>query len=489
MVCSFIRLISFSCFPSADCSGAHNREPPSSPNFEDTPNTPAPGAVLLPEGHQHSRQSSPPPYSSSRAISAAFQSTIVASAALDCSIKESGDAETPPALLRTSPLSLTDLSEKPLQRSQGAQSSRLPQVLPEPKEAPAASSPPVPAAPVIGEEPFSHLLSNRPAGRAQTPAVCTDATVGDQLWCKPGPSSQQESMSSSSSVSSSDTVIDLSLPNPAVKNLKRFSAVSTFRDPARVARTRSPLTSRQSQRREGKLTPRPTSPRLKGSVDSPSDPLQRRHTWSRLYMEELKQWSVRRPSSAAASDSVSKSLGDLTSEDISCHCESTYRSISRSFISRPTGEQKPAGGREPQPGDNLTQRLRQLASVEPLTAKDFAPECSAGEMPEEAAGARRRSRSHSRVRYIANRTKRAQERQLLQGRSASFSFPTCAGSGSRASPIEERGNPEGACSSAHSTCPSEDPLEQLELLASRSPRASRPLAEADNTEVFFLLRL
>lgn len=207
-------------------------------------------------------------------------------------------------------------------------------------------------------------------------------------------------------------------------------------------------------------------------------------------MEELKQSAVSRLPSAATSACMSKSLGDLTSEDISGHFESTYHSISRSFASRPTREQNPKDRLKPQPADDLTEQLRRLASVEPLTAKDFAVECRAREMEEEAPGVRRTSRSHSRVRYIANRAKKAQERQriqgLIQGRSASFSF---TGSSSRSSPIEERGNPEGACSSAQSTCTSEDLLEQLSLLASQSPRLSRLPAEPDNTEVFFLLRL
>lgn len=201
-------------------------------------------------------------------------------------------------------------------------------------------------------------------------------------------------------------------------------------------------------------------------------------------MEELKQSAVSRLPSAATSACMSKSLGDLTSEDVSGHFESTYHSISRSFASRPTREQNPKDRLKPQPADNLTEQLRRLASVEPLTAKDFAVEFRAREMEEEAPGVRRTSRSHSRVRYIANRAKKAQERQRIQGRSASFSF---TGSGSRSSPIEERGNPEGACSSAQSTCTSEDLLEQL--LASQSPRLSRLPAEPDNTEVFFLLRL
>lgn len=191
-------------------------------------------------------------------------------------------------------------------------------------------------------------------------------------------------------------------------------------------------------------------------------------------MEQLKQAaSSRQPSAAAAASpqSLSKSLGDLTSEDICCRSDSTYLSISRSLVSRPPGQQQPANG--------WTEQLRQLASVEPLTALDL--ECRA-EDPVKGPGLRRTSRSLSRVRYIANRAKKAQERQQLQGSSSSFSLASCAGSSRRRSPIEERGNPEGACTT-------EDLLEQLNLLASQSPTLSQLPADPDNAELFLLLRL
>uniref|UniRef100_A0A674P9T9 Phosphoinositide phospholipase C n=1 Tax=Takifugu rubripes TaxID=31033 RepID=A0A674P9T9_TAKRU len=230
--------------------------------------------------------------------------------------------------------------------------------------------------------------------------------------------------------------------------------------------------------------------------DSPIKQIQRRHTWSRLYMEELKQSSACRPLSATSPDSKSKSLGDLTSEDISCHFDSTYRSISSSFGSRPSREQHPQNSGRHQPASHLTEQLRKLASVEPLTPQDAAVECKEKELEEEAVNGsvvRRTSRSHSRVRYIANRAKKSQERQkiqgLLQGRSASFSFKTCAGSSSTSCPIEDRGTPEGACSGAPSTFTSEDLLAQLNLFARQPPRTSQFHADPDNTDVFFLLRL
>uniref|UniRef100_A0A671XX93 1-phosphatidylinositol 4,5-bisphosphate phosphodiesterase n=2 Tax=Sparus aurata TaxID=8175 RepID=A0A671XX93_SPAAU len=214
----------------------------------------------------------------------------------------------------------------------------------------------------------------------------------------------------------------------------------------------------------------------------------KRHTWSRLYMEGLKQSSASRPSSAATTPtttaSLSKSLGDLTSDDISCNFDSKYRSISRSFIVRPTREQTQKGSPlKSRPSSNLTEQLRKLTNVEPLTASDFAlenrPRESQEETVDETLVRRTSSRSQSRVRYIANRAKKAQERQrlqgLIQGRGASFSLTGSIGDGSSASPIEERGNPEGAC------C--------LTPLGTPSPRQSQSSPDPENSEVFFMLKL
>ncbi|KAI9532743.1 hypothetical protein NQZ68_029309 [Dissostichus eleginoides] len=98
------------------------------------------------------------------------------------------------------------------------------------------------------------------------------------------------------------------------------------------------------------------------------------------------------------------------------------------------------------------------------------------------------SRSQSRVRYIANRAKKAQERQrlqgLAQGRSASFNL----GCGSLTNPIEERGNPEGACCVAQSPCTSLDLLSQLAPLRTPSPRQPQSPPES-NTDWSFVSAL
>ena len=151
------------------------------------------------------------------------------------------------------------------------------------------------------------------------------------------------------------------------------------------------------------------------------------------------------------------------------------------------------------PPSTLTEQLRRLTDVEPLTASDFsspARHSAGGRRPpelqqqqqqqqeaEEPLARRTSSRSQSRVRYIANRAKQAQERQRLQGLAQGRT-------GSNGSPIGERGNPEGACCVARSPCTSHDLLGQMAGL--RAPLPPRPLSappDPDNKEVFFMLKL
>lgn len=359
------------------------------------------------------------------------------------------------------------------------------------------------------------LAEEAEEAQSAVPEVCTDATMNDRLWSKLEPGSHRNSVSSSSSISSSDTVIDLSLPNLARKGL-----TSGRGDPPWVGYRRSaslpPCDTQQVSKsksnpdlQEGiadELRPRPLQPPQEASDDSPGHLTQRRHTWSRLYMEGLKQSAASRPSppaaavTAAATSSMSKSLGDLTSDDIACTFEGKYRSISRSFIVRPAREQLRRGGpQKSRPADHLTEQLRQLTDVEPLTASDFdRANRVSREAEEEAADEslvrRTSSRSQSRVRYIANRAKKAQERQrlqgLAQGRSASFSLTGLGLGGSGASPIEERGNPEGACCVfLPSPCTNLDLLSQLAPPGAPAPPQLRSSPDSQNTEVFFRLKL
>uniref|UniRef100_A0AAZ3QZ63 Phosphoinositide phospholipase C n=1 Tax=Oncorhynchus tshawytscha TaxID=74940 RepID=A0AAZ3QZ63_ONCTS len=330
------------------------------------------------------------------------------------------------------------------------------------------------------------------------PEVCIDATLNDRLWSKlePKPGSHRDSVSSSSSISSNDTVIDLSLPNLARKSLtcqsNRTSPGDIFPDPPSwVNRPRSAIASFETLQ--------------VSKMDSPSRITQRRHTWSRLYMEGLKHSSppAKKPSAAATSPqdtvaSMSKSLGDLTSDDIACNFDSKYRSITRSFIIRPSRNDLRQGypnhnPQRPRLPSDLTEQLRRLTDVEPLTARDFAPQVTQGplEEPQEEPPLRRTSsRSQSRVRYIANRAKQAQERQRLQCLNQSHPATGAANASisGGGSPMEERGNPEGACCVARSPCASLDLLSQLSTPGPPN-RQSQTSLNSDNNEVFFMLKL
>ncbi|XP_026126380.1 1-phosphatidylinositol 4,5-bisphosphate phosphodiesterase eta-2-like isoform X1 [Carassius auratus] len=338
-------------------------------------------------------------------------------------------------------------------------------------------------------------------GPSVVPEVSIDATLNDRLWSKLDPGSHRDSVSSSSSISSNDTVIDLSLPNLSRKSLTCLSAARDYSD------NQVPLANRTSQPRStivackvSLVSKSKSNPNLRdGEMCDPEDELQprplaaekdpirlmqRRHTWSRLYMEGLKQSSTlaasggsKRSTTPSAKDmdssSKSKSLGDLTSDDIACNFESKYRSISRSFIVRPSRQ---LGKTLRKPQNDLTEQLKRLTDVEPLTSNDFAQcrnDSEAGQEEEETPPLRRSSsRSQSRVRYIANRARQAQERQRLQ------SLTRMSGS-----PIEERGNPEGACSVAHSPCVS------LDLLSQLPPGPPQQSPVSPDNEVFFMLRL
>ncbi|XP_066493501.1 1-phosphatidylinositol 4,5-bisphosphate phosphodiesterase eta-2 [Tiliqua scincoides] len=299
-----------------------------------------------------------------------------------------------------------------------------------------------------------------PCGFSPAAEVYSDATVNDRIWSKLDSNSHRDSMSSSSSMSSNDTVIDLSLPNLARKSLPDLgvrpeviaqrrgvrpwsaNAASGHEMPT-VTKSKSNPNLRSGQPSEDELCPRPLSKGPEIGLSS----IPRRHTWSRLYMESLKQ-SYAKPKDqerTEASQAKSKSLGDLTSDDITCAFDSKYRSISRSFVTRSMREQRRCGAARVKPLDELTERLKKLTTFQ--QANDITSPTSLeqfeSEEEEEGMGLLRRSssRSQSRVRYIANRARQAQERQRLKNLALV-----------NGSPIEERGNPEGACCFTRGAC-------------------------------------
>uniref|UniRef100_A0A8V0ZC60 Phosphoinositide phospholipase C n=1 Tax=Gallus gallus TaxID=9031 RepID=A0A8V0ZC60_CHICK len=328
----------------------------------------------------------------------------------------------------------------------------------------------------------SSALIKNPSSLSPAAEVYFDATINDRIWSKLDCSNHRDSMSSSSSMSSNDTVIDLSLPNLARKSLPDLgirhenfeslamrksirprSATASCNEMPIVSKSKSNPNLRSDQLPADELCPRP----LARSPQDAFSSIPRRHTWSRLYMESLRQ-----------SSNKSKSLGDLTSDDIVCTFESKYRSISRSFVTRSMREQRRSAGLRTsvKPQDELTEQLKKLTAFQQENdiTSPISLDPTESEEEAESLGLLRRSssRSQSRVRYIANRAKQAQERQRLQ------SLGQLSGS-----PIEERGNPEGACSVAKAVCMD---------IASPAVFTSQPKNQTDyntDTEVFFMLKL
>ncbi|KFP72022.1 1-phosphatidylinositol 4,5-bisphosphate phosphodiesterase eta-2, partial [Acanthisitta chloris] len=310
----------------------------------------------------------------------------------------------------------------------------------------------------------SSALTRTPSSLSPAAEVYFDATVNDRIWSKLDCGSHRDSMSSSSSMSSNDTVIDLSLPNLARKSLPDLgvrhdgfepvairrgmrprSATTCSNEMPMVSKSKSNPNLRSGQLPADELCPRPLARAPQDAFSS----IPRRHTWSRLYMESLRQSSHKSKAhdTLGNNQTKSKSLGDLTSDDIVCTFESKYRSISRSFVTRSMREQRRSAGlRAPaRPQDQLTEQLKKLTAFQQENdiTSPISLDPAESEEEGESLGLLRRSssRSQSRVRYIANRAKQAQERQRLQ------SLGQLGGS-----PIEERGNPEGACSVAKAVC-------------------------------------
>uniref|UniRef100_A0A8P4GB23 Phosphoinositide phospholipase C n=1 Tax=Dicentrarchus labrax TaxID=13489 RepID=A0A8P4GB23_DICLA len=175
--------------------------------------------------------------------------------------------------------------------------------------------------------------------------------------------------------------------------------------------------------------------------------------------------------STAPSPCKSKSLGDLTSEDISCNFQSKYHIISRSFITPHMRKQKRMGTMggltlQSQSCDPLTEQLRRLVSLE---GDDSDRDRDVDDSPP-LLTRRLSSRSQSRVRHINSRARERQQEALkpragvvinstaglggvvLRNKPASQNPPANRHStGSYIAgylgQLEDRGLPEGACTS------------------------------------------
>lgn len=242
--------------------------------------------------------------------------------------------------------------------------------------------------------------------------------------------------------------------------------------------------------------------------------------------------------SAGPTTCKSKSLGDLTSEDISCNFQSKYRIISRSFITHQMRKQRMKaalgeGSYQSKSCDPLTKQLRKLVSLEGDDRDSDTPRmhpldqatnqsCSHPQTPSVPPAVPRdlddspppltrrlSSRSQSRVRHINSRARERQQEALkprtgtvVNGSSGvggvvmrnkpSSQYPLAnrhsTGSyiAGNFGQLEDRGLPEGACTLLHhrngdsygDLCYTDDSLPPADSIHS----ASEP-------EVYFLLRL
>lgn len=268
-----------------------------------------------------------------------------------------------------------------------------------------------------GQVPSEPLGGRRPLA-GPSAAMYLDATGGDRLWQRLEPGSHGDSVSSSSSLSSSDTVIDLSLPGLGLglghESLSGTPAGRLPLRPCSASVTKSK--SNPNLRAAGNCSAAPDELRPR--------PLAPRPPWGFLPLAGLQDCPMA---------TKSKSLGDLTAEDFAPRVESLGRRLGRSLGTAGEGPVGQGPRRDP-----LTEQLRWLTGFQ--QAGDITSPTSLGPAWEGAAGGtgflrRSSSRSQSRVRAIASRARQAQLRQQQQR----LQDP-------RGPPEEERGTPEGACS-------------------------------------------
>ncbi|XP_071999064.1 1-phosphatidylinositol 4,5-bisphosphate phosphodiesterase eta-1 isoform X5 [Engystomops pustulosus] len=204
------------------------------------------------------------------------------------------------------------------------------------------------------------------------------------------------------------------------------------------------------------------------------------------------------------SPAKSKSLGDLTSEDISCDFDSKYKRINRGFLlSDSSGDKTSFVNSQHQSTDALTEQLRKLVSYD-------QEDCAQPSLYEEDELEKPRplarklsSRSQSRVRNIANRAKEKQEAIKLKqngpfpngvvlrnkpptacppvNRHSTGSYIAGYCSNFNREDFEGRGIPEGACSS-------QAYRHNDRFCTDRFSYQTEP-CNTEEPEVYFLLRL
>ncbi|XP_025009542.2 1-phosphatidylinositol 4,5-bisphosphate phosphodiesterase eta-1 isoform X5 [Gallus gallus] len=212
------------------------------------------------------------------------------------------------------------------------------------------------------------------------------------------------------------------------------------------------------------------------------------------------------PAIKQTSPCKSKSLGDLTSEDISCNFESKYQYISRSFVTSGMRDKKLAAMKtmRPHSTDALTEQLRKLLSLDQDDSQQMLYSRRLDEDCPKALVRKLSSRSQSRVRNIASRAKERQEASKQKSSTAGSIAGVVLRNKPSASPhvvnrhstgsyiarylgsfpeeaAEGRGRPEGTCAAWHRGC--------AERLCAHSPLLQLEPDGDEKPEVYFLLRL
>nr|XP_039336261.1 1-phosphatidylinositol 4,5-bisphosphate phosphodiesterase eta-1 isoform X3 [Saimiri boliviensis boliviensis] len=202
----------------------------------------------------------------------------------------------------------------------------------------------------------------------------------------------------------------------------------------------------------------------------------------------------------------SKSLGDLTSEDIACNFESKYQCISKSFVTTGIRDKKgmTVKTKSLEPIDALTEQLRKLVSFDQEdNCQVLYSKQDANQLPR-ALVRKLSSRSQSRVRNIASRAKEKQEANKQKVPNPSNgggvilrnkpSAPTPAvnrhSTGSyiagylrntKGGGLESRGIPEGACTALR--------YGYVDQFCSDNSVLQIEPTNDDKPEIYFLLRL
>lgn len=203
----------------------------------------------------------------------------------------------------------------------------------------------------------------------------------------------------------------------------------------------------------------------------------------------------------------SKSLGDLTSEDIACNFESKYQCITKSFVTTGIRERKGVTMKTKslEPIDALTEQLRKLVSFDQEDGCQVLYSKQDAHQFPRALVRKLSSRSQSRVRNIASRAKEKQEANKQKGVNPSNvggvilrskpSGPTPVGnrhstgsyiagylrSAKGGGGVEGRGIPEGACTALRT-------VHADQFCSDNSALQTEPSSD-DKPEIYFLLRL